>query len=161
MKKPASFLIIIIMLFSSGYKENAELVNNSQSVIEKAIQGTQVTANDGYLMKATIDGKLWQSTSMAPVEASGRIVGYCNGQYIGLPFNKSYLVAGKKIAIDQEEAADLFLKDGCSYPITNGQMAITKVADNWVEGSFYFTTVCSTTNKTVKITEGFFRILIK
>lgn len=158
MKKSASILIIIIMLFSCGNKKTTEQVNNSQSVIEKASQETQATTNNDYLMKANIDGKHWQSTSIAPVEVSGRIVGYYNGQYIGLPYNKSYLVAGKIIIINQDEAADLFLKDGCSYPITNGQMVITKVADNWAEGKFFFTTTCISTNKVVKVTDGFFRI---
>jgi hypothetical protein len=39
-------------------------------------------------------------------------------------------------------------------------MEITKVADNWAEGSFNFTAVCSSSDKTVKITDGFFRIQI-
>ena len=97
---------------------------------------------------------------MAPADASGRIVGYYNGQYIGLPYSKENLVVGKKIALNQDEAADVFLKDGCSYPLTNGQMEITKVTAKSAEGTFYFTTVCSSTKKSVKISEGFFRIQV-
>lgn len=154
MKKIASIFIIITILFSCGNKSKV----NNQLITEKTNSETSKIITNGYLMKVKIDGKPWQSTSMAPVEASGRIVGYYNGQYIGLPYNKSYLIVGKKIIINQDEAADIFLKDGCSYPLTNGLMEITKIGDNWAEGTFYFTTVCSSTNKTVKITDGFFRI---
>lgn len=159
MKKSISFLTMAIMLLSAGNKsQSKDKTYNNQSVIEKMSQKIPDAPDKGYLMMAKIDGKLWQSTSMADIKVSGRIVGYCNGQYIGLPYNKSYLVTGKKIKIDQEEAADLFLKEGCSYPLTKGQIEITKAGDNWAEGTFYFSTFCSSSDKTVIITDGFFRI---
>jgi len=41
-----------------------------------------------------------------------------------------------------------------------GEMEITKVDDKWVEGEFYFTAIASETDKTMEVTEGFFRISI-
>ena len=160
MKKSASTFIAIIVLFSCGNKNKTiEEATNVQSAI-KEISNNVETIGNGYLMKAKINGKNWQSTSMAPAQASGRIVGYLDGQYIGLPYNNEYLVVGKKIKISEDEAADVFLKDGCSYPISNGEMKITKVGNDFAEGTFYFTTVCTTTKKTLNVTDGFFRIQI-
>jgi hypothetical protein len=161
MKKSVLFLIVVVMLLSAGNKgQTIDITYSNQSDIAKMSQKITDAPDNGYLMRAKIDGKPWQSTSMADVAISGRIVGYCNGQYIGLPYSKNYLVAGKKILLDEGEAADLFLKDGCSYAITKGQIEITKAGDNWAEGTFYFSTVCSSSGKTVKITDGFFRILV-
>ena len=160
MKKLALTFIAIIVLFSCNNKNKTlEEATNVQSAIEE-MSNIVETNDNGYLMKAKINGKNWQSTSMAPAQTSGRIVGYFNGQYIGLPYNDEYLVVGKKIKISDEEAADVFLKDGCSYPITNGEIKITKVGNDFAEGTFYFTTVCTTTKKTLNVTDGFFRIQI-
>ncbi len=41
-----------------------------------------------------------------------------------------------------------------------GEMEITKVKDDWAEGTFYFTATASGTNKKIEVTEGFFRIKI-
>jgi hypothetical protein len=160
MKKSVLFLIVVMILSSGNKSQSIDKTYSNQSGIGKMSQEITDAPDKGYLMRAKIDGNPWQSTSMADVAISGRIVGYCNGQYIGLPYNKNYLVAGKKILLYEGEAADLFLKDGCSYAITKGQIEITKVGDNWAEGTFYFSTVCSSSHKTVKITDGFFRIML-
>jgi len=114
MKKTASTFIAIIVLFSCGNKNKTlEEATKVQSAIEVISNNVEINDN-GYLMKAKINGKNWQSTSMSPAQSSGRIVGYFDGQYIGLPYNDRYLVVWKKIKISEEEAADVFLKDGCS-----------------------------------------------
>jgi len=160
MKKTASTFIAIIILFSCNNKNKTlEEATNVQSAIEEINDNMEIIGN-GYLMKAKINGKSWQSTSMAPAQSSGRIVGYFDGQYIGLPYNDQYLVVGKKITISENQAADVFFKDNCSYPIANGEMKITKVGDTFAEGTFYFTAVCTTTKKTLNVTDGFFRIQI-
>lgn len=160
MKKSASTFIAIIVLFSCNNKNKTlEEAKNVQSAIEE-INNTMETIGNGNLMKAKINGKNWQSTSMLSAQTSGRITGDFEGQYIGLPYNNDYLVVGKKIVISEDEAADIYLKDGCSYPIANGEMKITKVGNDFAEGTFYFTTVCDVTKKTLNVTDGFFRIQI-
>jgi len=160
MKKSVAIFIAIIVIFSCGNNNKTlEEAKNVQSTIEQISTDTETIGN-GYLMKAEINGKNWQSTSMLSAQTSGRISGDFEGQYIGLPYNDEYLVEGKKIVISEDEAADIYLKDGCSFLITNGEMKITKVGDGFAEGTFYFTTVCDITKKTLIVTDGFFRIQI-
>ena len=160
MKKSAATFIAIIILFSCNNKSKTlEEAKNVQSAIEQ-IGNDMETMGNGDLIKAKINGKNWQGTSMISAQISGRISGEFEGQYIGLPYNDQYLVVGKKIVISEDEAADIYLKDGCSYPITNGEMQFTKVGNDFAEGTFYFTTVCDVTKKTLNVTDGFFRIQI-
>ena len=159
MKKLAATFITIIALISCNKNKNFEEAKNLQSAIEDVNSNNETIGNE-YFIKAKINGKNWHSTSMAQAQTSGRIAGSYNEQYIGLPYNDQYLVVGKKITINEDEAADIFLKDGCSYPVANGEMEITKVSSGFAEGKFYFTTVCTTTKKTLNVTDGFFRIQI-
>ncbi|MEO7049634.1 MAG: DUF6252 family protein [Ferruginibacter sp.] len=121
-----------------------------------------VTTNStGYYMKATVNGKEWIADAVTPPEAAGRIVGKKNMEYIGLPYNKQYLIAGKKIALGEDEAVDISFT-GVGLAITkNGEMEITKVDENWAEGIFHFTATISGTDKIVEVTQGSFRIKIK
>ncbi len=154
---PIVFAVVILSSCNSGGQAK---IDATSSQTQEAIQpGAVATSATGYTMTATIGGKEWQATSMMPPENAGRIVGYFKNQYIGLPFNKTDMVVGKKIILGEDEAADLSLHNGCLWINTKGEMEITKVTDEAAEGKFFFTTSCSSDNKKVEIRDGFFRIL--
>ncbi len=98
---------------------------------------------------------------MAPQDAVGRIVGYGNGEYIGLPYDRRYLVVGKTVKFGDDEAVDLSTNDAIGmWGGRQGEMRITKVDETSAEGSFHFTATASGTTSTVQVTDGSFRILL-
>lgn len=158
MRHPISILFIAAMLSSCGTNSQTKAVEKSKEIQAAIKLGTLAVSAGIYTMKANIDGKEWIAASMMPPETAGRIIGYYNDEYIGLPYSKANLVTGKIIVLGEDEAADLFIKNGCLWKDIKGKMEITKVDANTAEGKFFFTTICSSTNKPVSITEGFFRI---
>ena len=111
-------------------------------------------------MKATINGKQWTATSMISPDVAGRISGDANEIGIGLPYNRSNMVAGSKTTFSHDDATDIFLpaSDGGILGGYKGEMIITKVNDQWAEGTFYFSASSDRSDKTAEVTDGFFRI---
>jgi hypothetical protein len=84
-----------------------------------------------------------------------------NDEYIGLPYDRRYLVVGKTIKFGDHQAVDLVTSDDVGiWGGTKGEMQITKVDETSAEGTFFFTASASSTTKTVEVTEGSFRILL-
>jgi hypothetical protein len=155
MKK--SFVLFASAMFlvacgSGQHKEAVTLAKDIQSAIRP---GTTATGGTTLSMTATIDGKSWTAGSMAPVASTGRIVGYKAKDYIGLPFSKSDLKVGRKIAINADNAADLNLNNGCLWKNIIGEMEYTKLSATAAEGRFFFSAECG--GKKVIITNGLFR----
>jgi hypothetical protein len=157
-KQTISILLITTVIYSCGNSQQTKAVEQAKNIQAAVKPGSVATTTSGYTMNAKINGSDWVASSMVPPDAAGRIVGYYKNNYIGLPYSKTDLAAGKKIILGENEAADIFLADGCSYPLTKGEIEITKVDDKWAEGKFFFTAVCSSTGKAVEVTDGFFRI---
>lgn len=160
MKYTIAILFISGILFSCGSNSQTKAAEKLKEIQAAIKPGTISTSAIGYLMTAKIDGKAWSATSMVPPQEAGGIIGYYKEEYIGLPYSKSSLIKGKIIALGEDEAADLFIKNGCLFKDVNGKIEITNVDANWAEGKFYFTTVCSSTNQMFSVTDGFFRIPI-
>jgi hypothetical protein len=164
--KPISIaaLVVAVMLSSCGNSDQAKAVEQAkqvQSGLKELMPGTIATSPGGYAMKARLNGKDWVAVSMMPQEASGRIVGYRNGEYIGLPYDRRYLVVGKTIKFGDNQAVDLATNDDVGiWGGRKGEMQITKVDDTSAEGTFFFTASSSRTTKTVEVTDGSFRILL-
>ena len=156
-----SLLTIFIVTSCNSQNSTISQAKETQSVITKIKPGTMPATEGGWMMTTKINGKDWKASSLMPPEAASRIIGYYQDEYIGLPYNKQYLVAGKKITLGEDEAVDISLT-GVGLAITKkGEMEITKVDENWAEGKFHFTSAVSGTDKTVEVTDGFFRIKIK
>jgi hypothetical protein len=156
-------LLIIAMLPSCGQSDQSKAVEHSkqvQAAIKENRPGTVATINGGYAMKAKLDGKDWEAASMMPPDEAGRIIGYHNGDYIGLPYDRGDLVVGRKIALGEDNAVDISLNNGCLWEGTKGEMEITKLDDKLAEGKFFFTTRCIGSGKTLEVTDGFFRIAL-
>jgi len=159
-----SLLVMAALLSACGKSEQGNAVEQAkqvQSALKALRPGTIATSADGYAMKAKLNGKNWVATSMMPQEAAGRIVGYVNDEYIGLPYDRRYLVVGKTIKFGDNRAVDLVTSDDVGiWGGRQGEMQITKVDETSAEGTFFFTASASSTTKTVEVTEGSFRILL-
>jgi hypothetical protein len=96
---------------------------------------------------------------MMPPEDAEQIVGFYNGdKYIGLPYQKKYFVTGNKISLSDQNA-DLTTNDNVQvWNGRKGEMEITKVNGNWVEGKFFFTGYSYDNKHTIEVNNGFFRI---
>jgi hypothetical protein len=69
------------------------------------------------------------------------------------------LEPGKKSEFKEGHSGAYFPNhDEGMWVATNGETEITKVADNWVEGKFFFTATNSGSSKIVEVTDGFFPI---
>ncbi len=154
--------IIIIAVFTccngqqNDAKKKAEEIQTSMTETQA---GTMPAKEGSWTMTATINGKIWTATTLMDPEAAGRIVGYFEKEYIGLPYSKSDLITGKKITINEDNAVDLSMNDGCLYTNPKGAIEIIKVDEDAAEGKFLFTNTCSSTKKETMVTDGFFRIL--
>jgi Family of unknown function (DUF6252) len=128
-----------------------------------------VSAN-GYYMKATIDGKLWEAAFMYPTDkpnGASMIAGESGtylekgGVLIGIHVKpvKRWLEVGKKYKFGEARAVD-FAIDEDTYGGYVGELTITKVDDKWVEGTFYFTATSSSASGKHEITNGSFRVAV-
>jgi hypothetical protein len=160
-----SLFIVAALLSSCGKSDQDKAVEQAkqiQSALKEIRPGTIATSADGYAMKAKLNGKNWVATSMMPPDEAGRIVGYLNDEYIGLPYDRRYLVVGKTIKFGDSQAVDLATNDEVGlWGGRKGEMQITKVDETAAEGTFFFTASASQTSKTVEVTDGSFRILLR
>ena len=162
--KQIFFLFLTILLFASCQGQQSKAIKDQQKayeVLKNLPGGAIATAEGSWTMTAKIDGKTWQATYLYPPETSNRISGYKGDEMIGLPYKKQDMVVGKKETFSESHATDLFINDDVGiYGGRKGEMVITKVNGNWVEGTFYFTANTKSTTKTVEVTDGFFRFKI-
>ena len=163
MKQTHSFLSIALSIFllscNSAQNDAVKQAKQVQANIKENTPGSIPTSNDGYSMKAKINGKDWVADAMMPPEAAGRIIGYYNGEWIGLPYDRRYFEVGKKITFGENNAADLATNDDIGmWGGRKGEMQITKVDDKFAEGTFFFTGSTSRSEKTIEVTEGYFRL---
>ena len=157
-------LINILLSCNSAQNDAQKQAQQIQEAVKQNTPGSIPTSADGYSMRAKINGKDWIADAMMPPQATGRITGDNNDAGIGLPYyDKRNMVAGKKIKLGEDEAVDITGNDakGSLWATADGEMEITKVDDKWAEGTFYFTLrSMSNSDKTIKVTDGFFRILL-
>jgi hypothetical protein len=162
MKTFSSILLAIYLLSSCGNSKEDKTVSDAkalQSGIEAMKPGTIPTKNGEWTMTAKVNGKDWQATSMMSPEAAGRIIGYYKEESISLPYDRREMVVGYKNTFGENNAVDLFTSDDVGlWGGRKGEMIITKVDGDWAEGTFFVTGTSSDTNKTLEVTDGFFRI---
>ena len=162
MKQIFSILIIAASLYSCGNNSRDKALSDAkdvQSAIKQIQPGGIPTTEAGWTMKAKIDGKDWVANSIMPPDLAGRISGDNNGESIGLPYNRKNIIVGEKTKFSENNAVDLMTHDDVGiWGGRKGEMEITKVDDNWAEGTFFFTGSTSSSGKTIEVTDGFFRI---
>lgn len=156
------FTVLIIAVFTSCNGEQSDAKKQAEKIQTAMVEnrpGTMPAKEGSWTMTAKINGKKWTASSLMPPEVAGRIVGYFEKEYIGLPYSKTDMIAGKKITINEDNAVDLSMNDGCLYTNPKGGIEITKADEHAAEGKFFFTNICSSTKKETIVTDGFFRIL--
>ncbi|WEK17822.1 MAG: hypothetical protein P0Y49_13540 [Candidatus Pedobacter colombiensis] len=152
-------IMVTIISCNGGAQNDAKnLASQIQTTIKETAPGSIPTTAAGLTMRAKIDGKEWQANAMMPVtDRTGRIVGYHDKDYISLIYNRKDLVQGKKIKIS---SVDFVNHDNGICGGGDGEMTITKVDSDWVEGTFFFTVNHCSDEKgktNIKVTDGFFR----
>lgn len=160
MKQSIIILILTAMLSPCIYGQNSKVehAKQVQSGIKDNIPGSIPVTSGGYMMSAKINGKHWTAGAMMSPELASRIVGYNNGESIGLPYDRRDMVAGNKIKFNKNNVVDLFTNDGGILGGSKGEMEITKVKDGWAEGKFFFTATSQNSNNTAEVTDGLFRV---
>jgi hypothetical protein len=163
MKQIISIFIIASMLSSCGNSAENKTVSDAKelaSAIKEMQPGGIATTPGGWTMTAKFDGKDWSANSLMPPEAAGRIIGDNNGVSISLPYDRREMTVGYKNKISHNNAVDIFTKDEVAiWGGYAGEMEITKVDGDWVEGKFFVTgSTSSAPDKKLEITDGFFRI---
>jgi hypothetical protein len=163
MKKIISLIIITVVLYSCGNSSENKTVteaNQLAAAIKQMQPGGIPTTAGGWTMTAKFDGKDWEANSLMPPKVAGRIIGDNNGVSISLPYDRREMKLGYKNKISHNNAVDIFTKDDVAiWGGYAGEMEITKVDGDWVEGKFFVTGSGGSANdKKLEITDGFFRI---
>jgi hypothetical protein len=163
MKKtvPALLVCFVLACQSQQQKEASKIMDQVQSTVKKNTPGFIPTSENGYWMKASIDGKEWTATGMFPNDESDsrRIQGENNGEAIGFYLWMRGLENGKHLAFSESNVADLMLNDEIAFwGGSKGEVVITKIDDISIEGSFHFTASSTRSAKTFEVTNGLFHI---
>ena len=131
-------MVLVLCSCSEGQRhQDIEVKKTTASIIENR-PGSVPTTNNGYMMHAKLEGKIWMAISMMPPSETGRIIGYNHGEDIGLPYDSLMILPGTMGK--------------------TGEMKITAMNDHWLEGKFFFTATSSNSKKSLSVTDGFFRI---
>ena len=163
--KQILFLVITVVILCSCTNSNEKHLRNDiaspQSEKEETLPGAMSTSDDGWNMKAKINGKDYNAYSVWLPEGEHEIVGFYDGdKYIGLYYKPKDLVVGNKLSFSDLNAT-LTTNDSVGVRSGDkGELEITRVDDKWVEGKFYFTAVSfdAKKSKTIEVSDGFFRI---
>jgi hypothetical protein len=128
----------------------------------QSMMGHQKTAEGGYQLKATIDGKKWVAREMIPNTSHSSLIevhGF-EGK------NALFFSVGNKAAVGKEislsrtsgRAITWIPESGDDiYQAWTGKLVISKNDAQWIEGTFSGTAE-SRTGKKVDITDGSFRV---
>ena len=169
MKKLIPFFVIVLLFFvgagckSKAQKDAIQDAKDVQAIVKENTPGEVATSETGYYMTAKVNGKDWIAKTMLPNDGSNErnVYGDKNGERITFNVWMRGLEVGKKSEFKEGSSAAYFPNhDDGMWIATNGEMEFTKVADNWLEGKFFFTASNSESSKTVEVKDGFFRIPI-
>ena len=163
MKQTSLILVMAMIISSCGNSAQNNAVNDAKKVaagIKQMQPGGIPTTAGGWTMTAKFNGKDWSANSLMPLEATGRIIGDNDGVSISLPYDRREMTLGYKNKISEHNAVDIFTHDDVAiWGGYKGEMEITKVDGDWVEGKFFVTgSTHDAPDKKLEITDGFFRI---
>lgn len=162
MKQIILVVTIAASLFSCGTNEQSKAIKDQKQamvVLNSLEQGSIATTKGGWTMTAKINGKEWTAASFRSPDETDWINGDYKEESIKLPYNRKYIIVGNKTVFGDTHVAQLFTSDGIAiWSGEKGEMEITKVENGWAEGKFFFTATATGTDKTIEVTDGFFRI---
>lgn len=169
--KNGVFLVLVssITLFVSCFHSTQEYTKNQngKSLTKQGENndGYVPTCQNGYFMKATINGKDWNASNITSYNMTtneNRITGENGEDYISFPFNETWDRPGNPRKLTNDgDAAELSYNifGNNNWAGIDGEVVILDENDTLIYGNFYFTAVSSRSNKKFKITNGIFRIL--
>jgi hypothetical protein len=167
MKQTLITFIVAVMLSSCGNSAQNKTHEDAKQLaagIQKRMPGGIPTTAGGWTMTAKINGRDWMANSFMPLEETGRIIGDNNGEGFGFPYDRRQMEVGNKETFGEHNNVQIStIKDGEIeyWDGFKGEMEITKVEADWVEGKFFVTGRRITdSSRKVEITDGFFRISI-
>ncbi len=163
--KQILFLVISSFILCSCENGSEKKANNDTTIPKSGKKemrlGAMATSDDGWNMKAKINGKDYSAYSVWLPEGEHEIVGFYDGdKYIGLNYHPKDLVVGNKLSFSDLNAV-LTTDDSVGIRSGNkGELEITKADGKWIEGKFFFTadSYDAKKSKTIEVTNGFFRI---
>ncbi|HVG15349.1 MAG TPA: DUF6252 family protein [Chitinophagaceae bacterium] len=162
-----SVSIILISLVACNGGAHSEAVKQA-ALIEKTMKentpGSLPTSEAGYYMKAKINGADWSASHMMPDDAATSsyktIQGESPGRSIYFQLWKRGIEPGKKIPFSDNRAATLSVNDSEFFHGSQGEVEITKMDDQWMEGNFHFTGTTNSSDERVEVTDGSFRVAL-
>ncbi|MGZ8538278.1 MAG: DUF6252 family protein [Flavisolibacter sp.] len=170
MKQKMILCLGLSILIISSCKNAAQSDAEKQAgLITKTMKehspGSIPTSGNSYYMKATIDGKEWSASHMMPddaVSSSYKMIHGADGEsYITFQLWKRGVEVGKKIPFSSDNAANLSIEGTSGFFSGQiGEVEITKMDDQWLEGKFHFTATSSSSDKKVGVTNGSFRVAL-
>lgn len=148
---------------NSSQDDAKQLADQIKETVKQNSPGSVTTSQSSYYMKAKIDGKQWEASHMMPDEDASssyiRIHGENGEDYMNFQLSKRGVELGKKLPFDDEHAANLSLvNDPAFWSGKSGEIEITKLDGQWMEGKFAYKATSSSSSKTIEVTEGFFRV---
>jgi hypothetical protein len=158
-----AFTCTLLAACNGQQNDAKKLSDGIQNLRKELTPGSIATSANGYYMKCKIDGKDWEAYSIMPPDVAGLIVGDNNGESIGLPYydRRNFLALKKRKFGGGHDNVDMRLHDDVVlWSSKSGEMEITKVDDQWAEGTFSFIAGSSQSDKTLAVTNGVFRISI-
>jgi hypothetical protein len=155
-----SLIFFFAVSACNSQQSNLDKAKQTQKAIQAARPGTVPTATGSWTLTATMNGKTWTAESMYPPDDANRIIGYIGNSYISLPkIQRQFSKVGEKRVFGDDNAADVNIDgDPAFYAGRTGELVITKMDGDWVEGTFFFTAASSNSSKKVVVTNGFFRV---
>ena len=157
------FSICFFSCVSSGLDEAKQVADLASETSGRHSPGSIPTSDSHYYMKAKIDGKQWIASHMLPDQdenSSYIIIHGENGEdYMDFQLWKRGIDPGKKILFDSDHVANLSLKnDPAFWSGKKGEIEITWLDGQWMEGKFSYKATSSSSAKMIDVTEGFFRV---
>jgi hypothetical protein len=161
--------LVFAVLFLTACNGQSSAIEDQKKIYkaldEMVARGMVPTTEGGYTMTATIDGKPWKAQAMYPVYMNGSIHACYAESTIDLPYDDHHKYKpGEKDNFTNDGHGPIFAPPGPFdlYTVHTGQMEITKVSGDWLEGTFYFTAVLQDNpSKKIEVTNGFFRVSTK
>jgi hypothetical protein len=156
-------LASVALTACNGQSSNMEDQKKIYKALDEMVaRGMKPTTEGGYTMTATIDGKPWKAQAMYPIAMNSTIHACYAESTIDLPDPGNAKVGDK--GDFSHGHGPIFVPPGPydQYIVHTGQMEITKVSGDWLEGMFSFTAVShDNPSKKIEVTNGFFRVAKK
>jgi hypothetical protein len=173
LSKLALILVIVAQITTSCNSAQSD-AQKQADLIEKTMKenspGSVTTTESGTYMTAKIDGREWTATALIPDNNASSNTKLVRGQrgkdMIQFQLYKPRNIVGTKVSFGDGNSAGIYIEsDPALLSGRRGELEITKVDEQWVEGIFHFTATGTnydatgnSSKKTVEVTDGRFRV---